>query len=99
MEPRPFRDWWADRLTVGWIVRRIWPEYEIRLGPTHCYVIRHPRFVWYMRDPYSLKAVSDDPRRQWGQLRQAYRFPTEETARSCVMWQELDGIVERVELP
>lgn len=99
MSSRPFRDWWADRITVGWLVERIWPEPEIHLGPTHCYVIRHDRFLWYMRDPYMMKAASDDPRQQWGQMRQAYRFPTEQAAQQCLMWQEITGVIEKVDLP
>lgn len=98
MSARPFRDWWADRLTVGWAVQRIWPSEEYRLTPTHCYVIKHRMFVWYMRDPYMLRDSSDDPRRQWGQLRQAYRFPTLAAAEQCLQWQEHDGIIEAVEL-
>ena len=99
MSARPFRDWWADRTAVGWAVRRIWPSEVLRIGPTHCYVIRHERFVWYMRDPYMMRDSSVDPRRQWGQLRQAYRFPTRDAAEYCLQWQEIDGVIEPVELP
>lgn len=98
MRHRPFRDWCADRITVGWIVRRIWPADPIHIGPTHCYVIRHPRFVWYARDPFLMRDSSLDPRRQWGELRQAYRFAHLQDAESCLMWQELDGIIEQVPL-
>lgn len=45
-----------------------------------------------------LRDSSDDPRRQWGQLRQAYRFPTLAAAEQCLQWQEHDGIIEAVEL-
>lgn len=92
------RDWAADRITVGWAVRKLWPAPPIRLGPTSCFVIRHPRFVWYARDPYLLRDSSLDPRRQWGQLRQAYRFATRDAAENCLMWQEIDGTVEEMSL-
>ena len=96
---RQIRDWLADRITIGWLVRIVWPEPEIRIGPTHCYVIRHPTLVWYLRDPHRLRDSSDDPRRQWGPIHQAWRFPTCDSAENCLMWQEYTGVIEAVKLP
>ena len=90
------RDRLAGRMFIGPVVRHFFPSELIKLGPDHVYVIRHPRFAMYSRDPFNMKDNYSDPRAQWGTLKQAHRFGSYKSAESCVMWQEIDGIIEQI---
>jgi len=66
----------------------------IVLRPPNYYVVRHTRFCRYWRDPYHLKADSGNPLSDWGKLRQAWRFGTEELATGVLSEMGENGIIE-----
>lgn len=60
------------------------------------YIIKHDLVKLYLRDPYRVRPKAGDPRSDWGQLAQAWRFGSEDGAIHAMRLQGWDGTVERV---
>ena len=89
MNTERLRLWAACRPVLGLIIR----GRPVLFPPTYYYLVRHPRFVLYLRRPYD---ESNDPRRVWGRLEHAYRFATATVAHDQSIVH--GGTVERCEL-
>jgi hypothetical protein len=66
----------------------------IVLRPPNYYVVKHTRFCLYWRDPYNIKENSARHLSEWGKLRQAWRFPTEEKAKGVLAEMNESGVIE-----
>ena len=84
------RSWAICRPILGMFVK----GRPIVLRPPNYYVVRHSRFAIYWRDPYGLRENYTGHLSEWGKLRQAWRFGSEELARGVLHEMSETGIIE-----
>ena len=83
--------WWAlDRPVLSLFVK----DRPILLRPPNYFVVRHPRFCRYWRDPYCLKETSGNPLSDWGKFRQAWKFGSQEIAERVLVEMGETGVIE-----
>ena len=83
--------WWSlGRPILGMFVK----DRPILLRPPNYYVVRHPRFAIYWRDPYKLRSDNTRHLSGWGKLGQAWRFSTLEIATGLLSEMNENGIIE-----
>jgi len=88
--------WWLlDSPILGFFVK----GRAIVLRPPNYFVVRHHRFNMYWRDPYNLRADSAGHLAQWGKLKQAWRFSTEEIAMGVLFEMSENGVIESYPYP
>ena len=66
--------------------------------PKYFYVVRNHRISRYWRDPYGLRSNAGDPRSDWGERDQAWKFGTEESANQIMGEFGVTGSVEKIQL-
>lgn len=66
----------------------------IVLRPPNYFVVRHPQFARYWRDPYCLKETSGNPLSDWGKFRQAWKFGSQEIAERVLVEMGETGVIE-----
>ena len=66
----------------------------IVLRPPNYHVVRHTRFAIYWRDPYGLRENYTGHLSEWGKLRQAWKFGSEELAMGVLAEMNETGIIE-----
>ena len=84
------RSWAICRPILGMFVK----GRPILLRPKNYFVVRHPRFARYWRDPYCLKETSGNPLSEWGKFRQAWKFGSEELAKGVLSEMGETGVIE-----
>lgn len=83
------RSWAICRPILGIFVK----GRPIVLRPPNYHVVRHTRFAIYWRDPYGLRSTTGHLS-EWGKLRQAWKFGSEELARGVLAEMNENGIIE-----
>lgn len=84
------RSWAICRPILGMFVK----GRPILLRPPNYFVVRHPRFARYWRDPYCLKETSGNPLSDWGKFRQAWKFGSQEIAERVLVEMGETGVIE-----
>jgi len=84
------RLWAANRPVLALIVR----GRPILLPVRTLYIVRHPRFALWWRDPWQLRTNAGDPRSDWGPRERAYRFGSTDAANHALATNDVAGIIE-----
>ena len=86
--------WWAlGRPLLSYVV----PARLIVFPPRYYYIVRHPKFPMYWRDPYMLRPNQSRHLAQWGKVDQAWRFGSAEQATQLLAESYGKGIIETIQ--
>lgn len=64
--------------------------------PKHFYVVKHPTFPMFLRDPYAMGKSAGDPRYDWCSFQRAFVFTSEAQAQYVCEWAGIDAVFVKV---